>query len=116
MLGVAPRTRKGKGYGNDTSYEMSNFGGIKGSAIRTRNRDNDEGKKVGYLVAIRANKRSTTQKRAESFSSTKSEAMIIKRIDNWEVQYEHVEPRQPSSLSNENGSNTELRKTEHFPL
>lgn len=110
MLGITPR-RKGHGYGTSTSYEMNNFSGVKGSAIRTRNRDNEDGKGVGYLVAIRANKRNPSQERSGSLSSTKSEAMIIKRTDNWTIQYEHAEPVQASS-SNENQSSLELRKAE----
>ena len=76
-------SRSGQEYASQ-SYELS---AMKRSGLRSKVRDVDESRNegTGYLVAV-----STHRPRAEngSVDSQDSDAMIIKRTDQWTVQYD----------------------------
>jgi hypothetical protein len=98
MLGVSFKQGSVPGTFNGNSYEMNNSGNK--SALRSRNRDGEEGG-GGYLAAIgvqRAKNSNHSRDETGSLDSGKSDAMIIKRTDQWDIRYESakassLEPR-----------------------
>jgi len=88
MLGVSFRQGSRPGIFNGSSYEMNNS--CNKSAFRSRNRDGGESES-GYLAAVsvrRAKNGNHSRDETESLDSRKSDAMIIKRTDQWDIRYE----------------------------
>jgi hypothetical protein len=90
MLGVSLKPGSARGTFNSNSYEMNNSGNK--SAFRLRNRDGEEGK-GGYLATISGQRKghgNQSGDETKSLDSGKSDAMIIKRTDQWDIRYESV--------------------------
>jgi hypothetical protein len=71
---------------NGNSYEMSNSN--RGNKPTLRLRPGDGGDGAGYLTAISGKGARLTRDEAGSLELGNSDAMIIKRTDQWDIQYE----------------------------
>jgi len=71
---------------NDDSYEMRNPNSVNKSTLRLRPGEGENG--AGYLAAISGKGARVTQDDTVSLDSANSDAMIIKRIDQWDIRYE----------------------------
>lgn len=110
MLGVDLRRRTPAGSKGNT-YELCGLSNTKDSVMRSRIGD-EEIKSMGYSAAIVAAETESSRSRREdagSVSSTKSDQMIIRRTDQWHVQYEQVTP-QPAPRTDEEELVTEPGK------
>ena len=85
MLAVSLKRPEGKS--NLNSYEMNNSNSAYKSALRLRNMDGDG---AGYLAAISGQRSRASQGKTGSLDSGKSDAMIIKRTDQWDIRYENA--------------------------
>ena len=113
MLGVGLHRRTPAGSKANT-YELGNFRNTKDSVMHSRI-GSGEVKGMGYSAAIVAGDSEGSRSRREdsgSVSSTKSDQMIIKRTDQWHVQYEQVIPN-PTPRTDEEESVIEPRKAVH---
>lgn len=116
MLGVGLHRRTLNG-SNGNTYALGDLSNTKLSVMRSRTGD-EEIKGMGYSAAVvAAEKERSISRRGDSgsVSSTKSDQMIIKRTDQWHVQYERVNP-QPTARTDEEDSVTEPRKAVHSTL
>jgi hypothetical protein len=73
---------------NGNSYEMSNSNRGNKPTLRLRPGDGDDG--AGYLTAISGKGARVSRGEAGSMEWGNSDGMIIKRTDQWEIQYESV--------------------------
>ena len=94
MLGVSFKPQGGTFNGN--SYEMSSSNGG-GRSARPRNPDVKDNTGA-YLAAISSQRSRNSPGETGSVDSGKSDAMIIKRTDQWDIRYEtshapSLEPR-----------------------
>jgi len=114
MMGVSLRRRKdgrsgGNSYGN--TYEMGNFSTAERSRNRDHDRDDPRGKGMGHNTTIMAEDneqpQSLRREGSGSMSSMQSDEMIIKRTDQWQVQYE---PANPQMVVRDEGEDLEPRK------
>ncbi len=90
MLGVSLKQGSALGTFNGNSYEMNKSNSGNKSALRSRTRDGDDGG-GGYLAAIsgqRTRNGNHSGDETGSLDSGKSDAMIIKRTDQWDIRYE----------------------------
>jgi hypothetical protein len=70
---------------NGNSYEMSNSNGSNKPTLRLRPGEGEDG--TGYLTEISGKGARVTQDETGSLELRNSDAMIIKRTDQWEIQY-----------------------------
>ena len=76
---------------NGNNYRMRTFGNVKDSSLHSPSQENNF-QTLGYsaaAVATHTERRQSRGQRSGSISSTKSDAMIIRRTDQWKVQYEN---------------------------
>ena len=110
MLGVGLHRRALAG-SSGNRYELGDIKNTKDSSMRSRI-GHKEVKGMGYSAAIVAAEREEPICRREdsgSISCTKSDQMIIKRTDQWHVQYEQAIPQHTLRIDEE-GSVIEPRK------
>lgn len=86
MLGV---TIKQSRNANSKSYEMDNSNSGNKSALRSQNKD--VGDRGGYFAAISVQRAMSRHDEDGSLDSGKSDVMIIKRTDQWDIRYESAE-------------------------
>jgi hypothetical protein len=73
---------------NHNSYEISNSNSGNKSVLRLRPGEGENG--AGYLAAISGKGARVTHDETASLESGNSDAMIIKRTDQWHIQYENA--------------------------
>jgi hypothetical protein len=81
MLGVTIKQSRNF---NSKSYEMDNSNSRKKSALRSQSKDGGGG---GYLTTISGQRATSHEYENGLLDSGTSDVMIIKRTDQWDIQY-----------------------------